>query len=136
MFGFHSNRLALAIAGFALMCAPACQKSSETTKAPVAISGRVDHAGTPVPKGRIEFEPDKKEGNSGSTVTIPIEGGLYSSPAGQGPLKGAHIIRIYGFDGVSQSNAPDGRPLFPVYSNTLDIPAGKLIFNFDVPTSK
>jgi hypothetical protein len=113
-----------------------CGSKTPDGKPKISLSGKVTHGGKPIPRGRIEFEPDTEKGNTGPLVTVTIRDGEYSAPAAQGPIGGPHKIRIYGFDGQATATDPDGSPLFPVFSNTLDLPPNKLVFYFDVPATQ
>ncbi len=113
-----------------------CGGGSNGQRSKVSLSGKVTYDGKPVSKGRIEFEPDAKEGNKGPVVEVEIRDGAYQAPASQGPISGPHIIRIHGYTGEATATDPNGTPLFPVFTNTLDIPASRLEFNFNVPATR
>jgi hypothetical protein len=104
------------------------------------ISGTVKYDGKPVPKGTITFEPDAKSGNKGPGIVVPIRDGKYSSDSGKGTVGGAQSVRIQGFDGQATKlpdgmEMPDGKPLFPDYTTTLNLPKEAVTKDFDVPAA-
>lgn len=103
----------------------------------VRVSGKVTFQGKPVPVGAIYFDPDTSKGNEGPQGFAPIKDGQYdTSRDGTGVVGGPHRVRIAGFDGVASSDdAPQGRPLFPPYTTTVDLPKESVQKDFDIPAS-
>jgi hypothetical protein len=103
------------------------------------ISGRVSFAGQPVPRGRIEFEPDATRGNRGPAGVARIVDGRYRTERRFGAVAGPLIVRISGSDGVARSlpgegwTDPDGTPLFTDHVDAIDLRAGTTTFDFAVP---
>ena len=93
--------------------------------------------GKPVPKGTVTFEPDTTKGNSGPGSGAAIENGRYDTGTENGPVAGPHTVRIVGYDGIPASmegeTMPEGKPLFPPYESTLDVPKESSEKNFDIP---
>lgn len=99
------------------------------------ISGTVTFSGTPVPAGRLLFEPDKAKGNRGPSGIAEIREGKYdTSVNGQGTVGGPHVVRIMGLDGVRSEQSAEGKPLFPDYQTHVDLPAEKTTKDFLVPS--
>lgn len=104
------------------------------------LSGQVLYDGKPVPAGEIFFDPDGKKKHDGPQGFARIKDGRYDTrdggkPAGSGP----YVARILGGDGVIPPGAdlPLGRPLFPEYTKSVDIPAEEdAKLNFDVPVKR
>ncbi|MCC9606676.1 hypothetical protein LOC68_16670 [Blastopirellula sp. JC732] len=116
----------------ALMAAPlslGCGPSTST----IHIHGAVTYAGQPVPNGSIYFEPDTSAGNSGPGSMAIIRGGKYDTSEALGVVGGPHIVRIEGYDGVAHGDNSDGRPLFPTYETTTELPTKSTVVDFDVP---
>lgn len=121
-----------------MFCSLGCGSGSGTDvqsgpPTPVSMSGTVTYDRTPVPKGRIEFEPDASQGNQGTAVSVEIVDGKYQASADQRPISGPTVVRIFGYDGNTTADAPDGSELFPPYTTSLDLPRDKLVFYFNVP---
>lgn len=104
-----------------------------------SLTGTVTFDGKPIKKGFIAFEPDTAKGNTGRGGGALIVDGAYATPRGKGlgGASGAYIVKITGYDGVpttvSGEELLDGKPLFPTYQTTADLPAGTATKNFDVP---
>ncbi len=101
-----------------------------------ALSGQVSFAGRPVPAGRISFEPDTAAGNAGPGGYGEIKGGRYATYRGMGTVGGPHVVIITGFDGIPAGELVDGRPLFPEFRTTADLPARQATVDFEVPARK
>ncbi len=101
------------------------------------LSGTVTYDGKPVPKGFITIEPDSEKGNTGPGSGAPIADGEFSTPAETGHVGGPHRIRIVGYDGVPTTEEgeelADGKPLFPTYETTVDLPKENGTQDFTVP---
>ncbi len=103
------------------------------------VTGTVTFRGQPVPYGRIDFEPDTEQGNSGPFGTAEIRQGRYTTARSRGVVGGPHVVRILGSDGVPLEVAdegsvdPRGMPLFPEYTERVDLPHKNTTWDFDVP---
>ena len=102
------------------------------------VSGRVTFGGQPVPRGRIEFEPDAARGNSGPVGVAEIIDGRYQTSRRFGAVSGPQVVRITGSDGVPRALAegwtdPNGTPLFEEHLETIDVSGARASFDFDVP---
>jgi len=99
------------------------------------VSGTVTYKGTPVPAGDIQFVPEA--GNTGPPGRAVIVNGKYntSDTGGQGTVGGPHQVIINGFDGIAKPDEelPHGKPLFPEFKSTFDIPKdGDSTKDFDI----
>jgi hypothetical protein len=111
-----------------------CRGSEETG---VAISGRVELEGKPLPQGTIYFSPEFHARGRGAHSNIV--NGHYSIPAEEGPFPGKLIVQVTSTIAGSQPG-PDGKPqvvdLIPDKFNRdsklmVDIPSRKSCsFNF------
>jgi hypothetical protein len=105
------------------------------------LSGNVTYKHQPVPAGNIIFEPDVTKGNTGSPGMCKIKDGKYDtrSEGGHGTIGGPHIVRIVGIDGKPSGDARgeilQGKPLFPEYSVSQDLPKEDGTKDFDVPAT-
>jgi hypothetical protein len=98
------------------------------------VSGRVHFQGQPVPAGRIVFEPDVAQGNSGPAGYATIQNGVYDTARdGMGVVGGPHVAAITGMDGRPLDEQPDGNPLFPVVRQPVNFPRAKHQHDFDLP---
>jgi len=103
------------------------------------ISGSVSFAGRPVPRGRIEFEPDAARGNRGPAGVARIVDGRYRTERRFGAVAGPQVVRISGSDGVPRSLSgegwtdPDGAPLFVDHIEKIDLPDDTATVDFTVP---
>lgn len=97
-----------------------------------AVTGKITFAGQPVPRGTIAFEPDTQAGNSGPGGYGTIMDGVFTTHPRMGAVAGPQIVRISGFDGKPTAEMIDGRPLFPDYTTTADIPEKAATIDFDV----
>ena len=101
------------------------------------VSGTVTHAGTPIPAGKIYFEPDTSAGNSGPAGFADIRDGQYDTgQSGKGCVGGQQRIRIEGGDGEpSPENEfhPFGNRYFHAYRTTFDVPLEDVEHDFEVP---
>jgi hypothetical protein len=100
------------------------------------VSGSVTFDGQPIPKGTVLFQPDESKGCTGSAGIALIRDGKYDTAAegGTGVVGGPHLVRIVGLDGKPiDSMSPDGIPLFPDYTTTVDLPKANSTQDFAVP---
>ena len=105
------------------------------------LSGKVTFQGQPVPKGYMLFAPDHDKGNNGPGAKAGIMNGSYSMMPGQGMVGGPHIVTIVGTDGVPFDQGggimnPMGKPLFPEFKASFDLPKESGTFDFNVPSGK
>jgi len=106
-----------------------CGPSTST----IHIHGVVTYDGRPIPTGTIYFEPDMKAGNSGPGSLAIITNSKYDTSAALGVVGGPHVIRIEGYDGIAHGDNLDGKPLFPAYETTAELPTRTSAIDFDVP---
>ncbi|MEX1039968.1 MAG: hypothetical protein WDZ51_05030 [Pirellulaceae bacterium] len=99
------------------------------------VSGTIDFNGQPVPAGTILFQPDGSHGAKGPAGIALIRDGKYNTagPGGKGVVGGPHRVRITGLDGKPVAMGPEGVPLFPDYSTTIDLPTEDTTHDFSVP---
>lgn len=102
----------------------------------VDVSGKVTFQGKPVPKGRIDFVPDRGRGNHGPAGYAVIDAGRFDTrQGGRGAVPGPQTAVIQGFDG-QRGEMPgmlNGNPLFESYRVTTDVRADQQEYDFDVP---
>jgi hypothetical protein len=99
------------------------------------VSGSITFDGQPIPKGTVLFQPDESKGCTGSAGIALIRDGKYDTAAegGTGVVGGPHLVRIVGLDGKPiDSMSPDGIPLFPDYTTTVDLPKANSTQDFAV----
>lgn len=98
------------------------------------VSGAVTFNGQPIPAGTVMFTPDQSKGGSGPAGLAVIKNGKYdtSSTDGTGVVGGPHIVQIIGLDGKPVEMSPEGVPLFPDYTTTLDLPKEKTTHDFSI----
>lgn len=99
----------------------------------IHIHGAVTHQGQPVPTGSITFSPDTSKGNKGPGSMAVIRDGKYATQEGLSIVGGPHIVRIEGYDGVAIGDNSDGKPLFPAYETSVDLPMTSGEVDFTVP---
>ena len=99
------------------------------------VSGQVLYDGKPIPFGEIYFDPDVAKGNDGPQGFARIQDGQYDTREGGSPAApGPQLVRILGFNGKPGPELPLGRPLFPEYTTSADIPVqGNATLDFSVP---
>jgi hypothetical protein len=129
------------LVGGAMLVALAGCGSAESGPQRYHVSGNVTYDGKPVPKGFITFSPDTSKGNEGPGSGAPIENGTYDTSGGKGTVGGPHRVRIVGYDGVPTTEQgeelPDGKPLFPPYETTVDLPKEQNHrHDFEIPASR
>lgn len=102
------------------------------------VSGSVTFAGAPVEAGRIVFEPDASQGNSGPQGFAVIENGRFDTAAHRckGIVGGPMIVIIDGMKFLGGEDATTAlRPLFPTHEERIDLPKADTTRDFDVPKS-
>jgi hypothetical protein len=96
------------------------------------LSGQVTYRGQSVPGGRILFEPDDKQGNTGSGSIAEIVNGKYETREGKGTVGGPHVVTIFGTNGKTATETYDNS-LFTPYKKTLDLPREDATMDFTIP---
>ena len=97
------------------------------------VSGAVTYQGSPIPVGRIVFQP---QGGPGPSGVAKIRNGRYATVAGRGSLGGAYEVVIYGYDGEDidvDEDKSSGTPLFPPHRDQIELPDKDAEVDFDVP---
>lgn len=88
------------------------------------VSGAITYDGQAVVAGRIYFTPDLAKKNDGPQGFADIKNGKYDTrTGGNGPVPGALLVRIEGFDGQPAEARPIGYPVF-VYETSLELAQG------------
>jgi hypothetical protein len=101
------------------------------------VSGMLTHAGKPIPKGLIFFDPDSAKGTTGTQGFANIKDGKFdTADHGKGIRGGAYVIRVSGFDGKEANEAPFGQTLFPEYQEKRELPKANSKLDIDVPGKK
>lgn len=103
-----------------------------------SLEGTVTFEGKPVPGGKVILEPDFAAGNRGPGAYCEITNGRFTTPAGRGHVGGAHRVRVMGFEFSVDASTGDliGRPLFPAYDLSLDLPRADSVQDLVVPSPK
>ncbi|MHC2069418.1 hypothetical protein ACYFX5_18235 [Bremerella sp. T1] len=97
------------------------------------LTGSVTYKGSPLPAGKIYFEPDGKKDNSGPMVTAEIKDGKYETPAGKGTVGGPHVVRIDGYDAKNVTeHDPLGKALFINHMIEVNLPKEKGTEDFTI----
>lgn len=98
------------------------------------VWGKITYQGQPIPAGSIHFDPDIKSGGTGPQGFAIIKNGEYDTRQdGLGQIGGKYVARVYGADGIPQTEAPNGRPLFPEREIPFELPTEDKELNIDVP---
>lgn len=101
---------------------------------PYTVSGKVTFDGQPIPLGRIYFDADGRQGNSGASGYTDIRDGVYdTAKVGKGASGGPTTVRIQGFKKEGADASGFGPPLFQEYTTSVDLPRGNSTHDFDVP---
>lgn len=101
------------------------------------MSGKVTYNGAPVPAGRILFQPDAAEGNTGVAGHALIRDGHFDTSAGGGgTIGGPHVAVISGYDGKADQDLPLGQPLFNDQRVKLVIAQEKTTYDFALPAGQ
>lgn len=116
----HSPRspTAAALATILLAAVAGCGRNKGLTE----LSGTVTYKNALVPAGTITIEPDSSRDNRGPQCAAGIAKGAFKSRSNYGSVSGPVIIRVDGFTGVLEGESLLGRPLFPQYEFTAEIP--------------
>jgi hypothetical protein len=125
-------RTSVVAVSLTMALAVGCSKP-QSGPARIAVTGKVTFDGQPVPRGTIAFEPDSLAGNSGPGGYGTIVDGRFTTHPQMGPVGGAQKVRIAGFDGKATAELIDGKPLFPEYTTTVELPTKATTIDFDVP---
>ena len=100
------------------------------------VSGTVTFADSPIPIGKIYFNPDFKKGNDGPQGCADIKDGKFDTRrTGHGHTGGPMVIRIEGFDGQGESPDSVGSPLFNAFEIKLELPKEASVQKLEVPAS-
>ncbi len=113
-----------------------CGNSSGTQ-----YSGSVTFQGQPIPSGKIYFQPDSTQGNSGQTGYANIKDGKYdtSSDGGMGAPSGPMIVAVEGFAPAAAAGTGEGGDevsnvrMFPRFEKAVDLTSANGKFDIDVP---
>jgi hypothetical protein len=128
----RSLRLGVGL-GLALLVFAGCQGEDKLFD----VSGRITHAGKPIPKGLIFFDPDVSKGMRGTQGFANIQDGQFDTANhGKGIRGGAYVIRVSGFDGKEANEAPFGQALFPEYQEKRDLPKAPSKLDLDIPAKR
>lgn len=109
---------AVATAGILLAALAGCGRNKGLTE----ISGTVTFKNAPVPAGTITIEPDSSRDNRGPQCAAGIANGTFKSRSNYGSVSGPVVVRVDGFTGKPEGESILGRPLFPSYEFTAEIP--------------
>jgi hypothetical protein len=126
------------MARFSLVCALLLSLMACSGKSPTRVDvwGTVTFGGQPVPAGLVAINPDLSKGNDGPQGVAEIRNGHFDTRRlAKGAPSGAVILMIDGFDGASQPESPNGKPLFLGYKVSMDMPAAPTEKNIVVPDS-
>lgn len=100
----------------------------------VHVQGTVTFKGTPVPMGRVYFDPDSEKRNPGQQGYADIKDGRYDTDrAGKRPSAGPVIVRIEGF--AAGADETPGKLLFSNYEIRLELSPESLAKDISVPAS-
>ncbi len=114
----HSFRSVAVTACLLLAFLAGCGRKKGLTE----ISGTVTYKNAPVPAGMISIEPDPSRDNHGPQCAAGIADGVFRSRYNFGSVSGPVVIRVDGYTGVPEGESFGGRPLFPSYEFTAEIP--------------
>lgn len=131
----YAAQRAVALALLATACG-ACSPANDGPQR-YRIQGEITYDGQPLPGGRISFDPDAEQGNSGPGGYADIVDGYYdTNNSGKGVVPGPHKVRIEGYDG-EPSRQNDfyryGTMIFRVHREQIEVPEKASSKNFDVP---
>lgn len=101
----------------------------------IHISGTATYQGQPIPLGKVVFQPDRRQGNTGPMGIALIENGRFKSMPDRGVVPGALQVTIYGHNGknMSAEYRPYGDPMFSPYTTTVHLTKSSDEETFDVP---
>jgi hypothetical protein len=114
---------------FGLIASAGCSKQEKLYR----VSGVVTHAGKPIPKGLIFFDP-KADGPQGFANIV--DGKYDTAIQGKGIRGGSYNIRVNGFDGKEANEAPFGQALFPEYNGAKDLPQEDSTYDLEIPKNR
>jgi hypothetical protein len=86
------------------------------------LAGTVTFKNAPVPAGTITIEPDPARDNRGPQCAAGIADGVFKSRSNYGSVSGPVVVRVEGYTGKPEGESFLGRPLFPSYEFTAEIP--------------
>lgn len=131
--------------GFAILAAGSaigtagCNSSADDPRT-CHVRGTVTYGGQPIPVGVITFEPDPAEGGSGPQGFAEIVDGRFNTTqSGRGTTGGAQIVVVSGYDGQATEDSSSGKPLFPAWKTTVEVPRStmtELDFNVTEPSGR
>lgn len=99
----------------------------------ISLSGKVTFNGQPVPAGDLSFAPDSEQGNKGPAGVATIENGVYHTIDGKGPVAGAQIVTINGFEAGEGADPASGPPvLFSDFQTRVDVSPDQSEIDFEV----
>ncbi len=99
----------------------------------ISLSGKVTFNGQPVPAGDLSFAPDREQGNKGPAGVATIEDGVYHTVDGKGPVAGAQVVTINGFEAGESADPASGPPvLFSDYQTKVVISPDQSELDFEV----
>lgn len=99
----------------------------------ISLSGKVTFNGQPVPAGDLSFAPDGKQGNKGPAGIATIENGVYYTVDGKGPVAGAQVVTINGFEAGEGADPASGPPvLFSDYQTRIVVSPDQSENDFEV----
>ncbi|MFN7891962.1 MAG: hypothetical protein ACK5OC_16840 [Pirellula sp.] len=121
-----------------LIAAPIMLGCGESGPKLYEVAGTVTFKGQPVPAGTVMFTPNQSKGGKGPSGLASIKQGRYdtSSSDGSGVLGGPYIVQIIGLDGKPAEMSPEGIPLFPDYTEAIDLPQQNSTKDFEVSALK
>jgi len=119
---------------FNLLAAPGCGDGGPKL---YEISGTVTFKGQPVPAGTVMFTPDQRKGGSGPSGLATIKQGRYDTADsdGTGVMGGPYVVQIIGLDGKPTEMCPEGVPLFPDYTESIDLPRQNSTKDFETASA-
>ena len=117
------------VLAFTLDVLSGCSKGEKLYR----VTGNVTHAGKPIPKGLIFFDPTVDGPQGFANI---LDGKYDTSAQGAGVRGGSYNIRVNGFDGKEAGEAPFGQPLFPEYTGKKDLPEEDTTFDLDIPKGR
>ena len=129
-----SKHMGWMIVGVLVVAGLGCGRSNRLTR--YAISGAVNHGGSPVPSGTIRMEPDSDAGNRGPATMLSITDGKYQSEAGFGVLGGKYIVEITGMEKMTKEQLEafaKPKSLFAPYTAKIDLPKQDSVQDFEIP---
>lgn len=132
IFSMPRWRIALVVSSLlgSAIVAGGCSKQSGPPR--YTISGTVTFQGSPVPLGRISFDPDTSQGNDGPAGYADIVDGRYRTH--MGAVGGPHVVRINGSSGPAVDEMKS-TALFREFTTKIDLPRKSTTVDIDVPAT-